>query len=276
VVTFTVLGTGFIGSHVQAYLREQGYACNAVPRSEFDHLAGRRLGHVIDCIGVTADFRSRPLEAVQAHVCRLVDILTSTEFDSLLYLSSTRVYDPHSSGRETEHAFRVDPMRLSDVYNLSKLTGESVCFAVGRPAVRVARLSNVYGPDWTSDDFLSAIIRQIGGGSVLFHSAPESAKDYICIDDAVRVLVDISLRGRERLYNVASGRNITNAQIAERLEELGYRTEFEKAAPVVRFPDIDNTRIREEFAFSPRSVLDDLPALLEDYSQWSQERPNVR
>jgi nucleoside-diphosphate-sugar epimerase len=269
-LTFTILGQGFIGSHLLASLRAQGYDCFAPARAELDQLRGRPLGHVLYCIGVTADFRSRPLDTVRAHVCRLAEILDSTQFDSLLYLSSTRVYGSVSEGRETEDAFRVDPASSSDLYDLSKLMGESLCLSLDRPGVRVARLSNVYGPDWTSDNFLSSVIRSaVDHGSVVFRSAPGSAKDYIAVEDAVRVLTGIAIRGRERIYNVASGVPVTHAQLAGKLQGWGSDVTFEESAPRVTFPVIDTTRVREEFAFTPRSVLDDLPGLLTQYRQWS-------
>jgi hypothetical protein len=37
----------------------------------------------------------------------------------------------------------------------------------------------------------------------------------------------------------------------------------------VTFPPIDTDRVREEFSFTPRGVLDDLPALLAQYQNWS-------
>lgn len=269
-MTFTVLGQGFIGSHLVSFLRQQGHDCLAPTRAELDQLEGRDLGHVLYCIGVTADFRSRPLDTVRAHVCRLLEILERTQFDSLLYLSSTRVYGSVSEGRETERAFRVDPASPSDLYNLSKLMGESLCLSVARQSVRVARLSNVYGADWTSDNFLSSVIRSaVDQGSVVFRSAPDSAKDFIAVEDAVRVLTGISMRGRERLYNVASGVPVTNAQLAEKLRRCGGEVAFEERAPLVTFPIIDAARVREEFAFTPRNILDDLPGLLAQYRDWS-------
>ena len=269
-MTFTILGQGFIGTHLLAFLREQGHDCVAPARAELDQLRGRRLGHVLYCIGVTADFRSRPLDTARAHVCRLAEVLSTTEFESLLYLSSTRVYGSVSSGRETEAAFKVDPASASDLYNLSKLMGESLCLSMESSSVRVARLSNVYGPDWTSDNFLSSVIRAaVDRGSVVFRSAPDSAKDYIAVEDAVRVLAGISLHGRERVYNVASGAPVTNAQLAAKLQSSGCAVSFEEGAPAVTFPPIDTARVRAEFPFTPRSVLDDLPALLAQYRDWS-------
>src|SRR5687768_14738265 len=87
----TVLGSqGFVGRHVVQELEQRGLPYFAPPREA--PLSGTPLGDVIYCIGLTADFRSRPFETVEAHVVKLRDVLEGCDLDSLLYLSSTRVY----------------------------------------------------------------------------------------------------------------------------------------------------------------------------------------
>ena len=216
---FTVLGaSGFIGSHVAARLRARGDDVVCPPRALWPEMVND-LGHVIYCIGITADFRTRPIDTVQAHVCQLAELL-GRGFESLLYLSSTRVYAGAERGIE-EATFRVDPASLDDVYNLSKLMGESLCLAIPNERVRVARLSNVFGPDWGSRNFLATVIAEaVDAGALLFRTAADSAKDYIAIDEVVDALLAIIERGSERIYNVASGRNITNAALAMRIAEV--------------------------------------------------------
>ena len=84
----------------------------------------------IFAIGLTADFRSRPLDTMDAHVSALAEVLRCGRFDSLTYLSSTRVYAglPRGCGNAT---LVVNPSDASDLYNLSKLAGEALC--LGRP-----------------------------------------------------------------------------------------------------------------------------------------------
>ena len=136
---FTILGaSGFIGSHLVKFLRTKGFELLALRREE--SLRGD-LGHVIYCIGLTADFRTRPLDAMEAHVSRLVEVLRQNNFISLLYLSSTRVYQrlPLDSMADETAIIPVDTNDPSDIYNLSKLAGESICLANPNPKVRVAR-----------------------------------------------------------------------------------------------------------------------------------------
>jgi hypothetical protein len=60
-------------------------------------------------------------------------------------------------------------------------------------------------------------------------------------------LTRIALNGRERLYNVASGQNVTNAEIARWLVQVGVETRFAPGVSTVTFPHIDTRRIEAEF-----------------------------
>ncbi len=223
------------------------------------------MGHVIYCIGLTADFRRRPIETIEAHAYLSAQLLYRSTFKSWLYLSSTRVYGglgPVASVSEADEIL-VTPSANS-IYDLSKLLGEAACLGHEASSVRVARLSNVYSPDQKSITFLGAVISEIRArGTVVIREAPESSKDYVAIDDVTRLLAQISLYGRDRLYNVASGIPTTHLQIAERLRELtGKPVTFAPGATVRTFPRISISRVQDEFSFTPRSLLDDIPSLL--------------
>lgn len=269
---YTVLGaTGFIGRHLVQALRGAGHDVFAPPKGS-QELFERPLGHAIYCIGLTADFRNRPFETMRAHVGVLADVLEKAEFDSLLYLSSTRVYGSQASGTE-QSVLTADVSNPSDLYNLSKLAGESLCRSCGRAGVRVARLSNVVGPDPDSENFVSALIRAALTGRIALHSHPDSAKDYILVDDTVALLPAIAAHGREWIYNVASGVNLRHRDIVERLAALtGCAVTIDDGAPLTSFLPLDTGRIRTEFGYRPASVLDALPALLAAYRIESNSR----
>ena len=257
----TVLGaSGFIGSRLVRRLEALGHEHQAVRRD--DPLPPGSWGHVVYCIGLTADFRTRTFDTVAAHVCMLLEVLRSCDFESLLYLSSTRLYSGSDSTSE-ESAIRVSPL---DVYNASKLAGESLVLNCGRPG-RVVRMSNVYGDDFSSDNFLSTIIRDaITSRKVVLQTAPDSAKDYVSVHNVVDGLIEIATRGKERLYNLASGVNITNDQLTKALRNLtGCTVDYSPSAPSVIFPPIDTDRLRAEFDLQMSHVLDDMPQLIESY-----------
>lgn len=265
---YTVLGaSGFVGRHLAASLRDAGHEVYA-PHKGSTEIFSRPLGHVVYCIGLTADFRSRPFDTVRAHVSVLADVLERADFNSLVYLSSTRVYARSATGTEVG-ALPVEVSDPSDLYNISKLAGESLCRSCGRPRVKVARLSNVVGDDPGSENFLFALIREALSGRIELQSHPDSSKDYILIEDVVSLLPRIGVQGGDWLYNVASGINVPHRDIVARLAELtGCEVVMRSTAPLFDFPVIDTARIRSEFAFSTRPVLDALPDLIARCRTW--------
>jgi nucleoside-diphosphate-sugar epimerase len=230
----------------------------------------RPLGHVIYCIGLTADWRARPLDVVEAHVTFLEQVLRRAQFSSLLYLSSTRIYKRCASGSE-DAAIPVLTSDPDDLFDASKLLGESVCLSDARPT-RVARLSNVYGSDFRSENFLSSIIRDALKGRIVLRTALESAKDYVSIDQVTSLLVRIATGGRRRLYNVASGLDTTHAAlVGELVKCTGCEVEVVPNAPRTGFPRIDVSRINDEFEFSPRDVAGDVARLVDAFGRNSLE-----
>ena len=267
----TILGaSGFIGSLLARRLQQYKLEFQAVKRHEV--IPSGNLGNVIYCIGVTADFRSKPFETIDAHVCTLLDFVRAHEFDSLLYLSSTRLYAGHDSSDEDE-PLRVRPQTANDLYNISKLMGESIALNCGRTG-RVARIANVYGDDFTSDNFLPSILRQaVNGEKIVLQTAPDSEKDYVWIHEVVENLIWIAAEGKQQIYNVASGMNVSNRGLAAKLQQLtGCEIKFAPDAPAIKYPQINIARVRGEFGIVPSSLLNDLPWLVQLYKEKSSSR----
>jgi nucleoside-diphosphate-sugar epimerase len=261
----TVLGSGgFIGSSLVKKLKEKAITYNAPPRGEE---LSQNMGHIIYCIGLTADFRRKPFETVEAHVCLLNKILEKAEFESLTYLSSTRVY---INSKEKE-VFENTPITISiddpdELYTLTKLTAERLCLSSGHNA-KVVRLSNVYGADYSSENFITDIIKKIQAENFIkFFTTPASAKDYISVDTLCDLLIRMAVKAKERIYNVASGENVSNADIIQILKEhykFGY--DFDDNAREIVFPVINIDRIKNEFGFTANNNKRDISELIKKY-----------
>jgi len=262
-VKYTILGSsGFVGSHVAAAAKKLGYEC-FLPEKGHQFSSTASLGHVIYCIGLTSDFRQRPMDTIKAHVVELMRVLENSSYDSFLYLSSTRVYSGAAGGLE-ESQLTVNPNNPSDLYNLSKLMGESVCLSIANEKVRVARLSNVIGHDYSSENFLFSLIKEAINKKEIFLGVPMSAKkDYVAIEDVVTALLAISSRGSSRIYNVARGKSVANEVLVEKIMALtGCTLKLREGSGFLKFPEISISKLRKEFGFQPRDIVESLPELV--------------
>lgn len=271
-------GQGFVGRHLHARLSADGWTC-WVPERNDPQLWRLDLGHVFYCAGLTADFAQRPFDTVEAHASLLNRVLLDAQFDSLVYLSSTRLYDSLAeslAGAEATEdlVLQLAPDNPRHLYDLSKALGESLCRVAGRGRARVARLSCVWGDPADSEGFLPELMRRVLAARaepgalphprVTVDSSPRLARDYVHIDDVIDALIALATQGQSAIYNVAGGRNISNAQLFERLAaasgcELVPAHDREAHA----LPRISIARMAEEFGWRPAGVLDRVGRLIE-------------
>ena len=257
-MTYTVLGAaGQIGSHMVEALSAGQENVIAIDRAPMSKMRG--LGDVLDCAGLTGDFRERPFDLVEAHVNRVARLLSEAEFDSYLYLSSTRVYRRGRSGEERAEIC-VRPDDPEDIYAISKAMGESVCLRDPRPTVRVVRLSNVYGPSISEGLVASLVVEAIETGRVTLRAPPTSVRDLVHISDVVDLLPRISRGGRQRIYNVASGEATTLGQVATMVAEvLEVPLASNPSEEAFSLPAVSVERIRSEFEVQLRELRCELP-----------------
>ena len=259
----TVLGSsGYIGSALKDYLILNGHDV-LTPSIEEILEPNRDWGTIYYCIGLTSDFRERPFATIESHVTLVSNVLENVNFESLLYLSSTRVY--HGSSDSTEgNRLYVNSMNPSDLYNLSKLTGEAICLNSGHPNVKVARISNVVGKNLNRETFVGELLLQAFAGKIDLISNIDSSKDYISIYDVVEILSRIANDGELSLYNVASGVTLSTRVIIdlirnyfeiELIQDLSSKPEI--------YSGINVDLISREFGYKPRSGLAEIGNLLQ-------------
>lgn len=265
---YTILGsTGFIGSNIAARLQSQGLGVYA-PSRDFDQYGKIYLGNVIYCIGLTADFRYRPFETIEAHVCVLKKILETAKFDTLTYLSSTRLYVNANDTKE-DSEISVAPHRLDDLYTLSKLTGESLCHQSRHENIKIARLSNIIGLRDDADIFIDQMLDEIVTANCLhLETSIESSKDYLYIDDAVDAVIELATSRQVGCFNVASGENTTTRTIIEYLKsEFKFDLLENPDGQVISAREIEIDKLREAISFAPKPFSTYFPEYLKLYKQ---------
>ncbi|GLQ47110.1 sugar nucleotide oxidoreductaseepimerase [Dyella lipolytica] len=262
---FTVIGaTGFIGGALVKKMRAMGFEVLTTSRDTIE--LPSKPGHIIYAAGVTADFRERPFDTLDANTTVAARVLKEADFDSFLYLSSTRLYRHAGHGQESA-AISLRSDEPDQLYDLTKLTGEAICYASGRQGVRIARLANVLGSDFRSKNFVFEIIRDAcEKGIIELRTSLDSSKDYIYLDDVVDILPKIALSGKYNCYNVASGRSISHRDLLKPIQSAsGASLTVRVGAPVDTSPSINIDRLKTEFSFEPTSVLPILAALVTEY-----------
>lgn len=261
-MTVTVLGAqGFVGRRLAARLAAAGEAPWTPARGD-PTLLTRDLGTVYYCAGLTADYDRRPFDTVEAHASLLNEILRAGRFERIVYCSSTRLYDgAHQPEVDEATPLVFDPADPRRVYDLSKALGENLTLTRTGGRGVVARLANVY--DWMqgSPGFLSEWLAQAPQSRDLtLESSPHIRRDYIHLDDTVDALVAIA--DRSGIYNLASGELVSNAQIAQVFQELGWSVRFTSEADPPPPPNASAARLAE-LGVRARPVKDVVRAYLE-------------
>jgi len=265
---FTVLGSsGFIGSALVTYLRQRGETVFCPPRN-FKPSKVQPLGNLVYCIGLTADFRTRPYDTLDAHICLLTQYLSQCTYDTFSYLSSTRIYEGSNDTSE-DAILNVQPSNPGHLYNLTKLAGEAACHALAGNRARIVRLSNVIGADWSSPNFLFSLIRDaVCSGVLQIDSSPNSEKDYIFLADVVEVLYKIALQGKYKVYNVAHGQNISNEMLVGMImDATGCLVKWTPGGPENKFHIINNIRMVKEFGITQTSLKIAVRNLIDEYKK---------
>ena len=248
----TVLGSGgWIGSVLANSLMQNGHDVTCVNRSSFPTWLASSVpqGYVIFTIGLTSDFRKYPHATVESHVDILSKVIQRPGITNLLFLSSTRVYSRSTHASESLPLTTL-PSDPTDLYNLSKMLGESLILQDSRPGLKVVRLSNVVGPGQPINTFLGSIIHEAKHtGSITIQQPANFAKDYVSLDDVVRLLPEIAMKGQRRLYNLGSGSNTQHSRIAETLQHLGVTVRFTSQHLTDQvFPPLNISRLLKEFS----------------------------
>ncbi|MBX3168664.1 MAG: GDP-mannose 4,6-dehydratase [Candidatus Eremiobacteraeota bacterium] len=217
--------------------------------------------HEINATGTLA-----VLEACRRHAPHL---------QRFLYCSSSEIYGSAlHTPMDEQH-----PLRPTTVYGASKLAGEVYTLAAELP-VTVARPFNTYGPrehhQGASGEVIPRFVVRIANGlaPIIFGDGSQT-RDFTHVSDTARGLMLAAERpeGRGQIVNLARGREVSIARIAELLlQKMGradLQPEFRRARP----SDVDRHfaatgKARELLGFEAEL---DIEAGLDRYLQWFHE-----
>lgn len=260
---YTVIGaSGFVGARLVQSLRSEG-AEVFVPGRDDPRLYTGDLGRVFYCAGLTADYLARPFDTVEAHVSLIARLLKDAAFERLVYCSSTRLYDwmGPEAGAEDE-PLKLIPAEPRHLYDLSKALGENLCLTQSGGRAAVARLACVWDWEDGAPGFLSEWLQKARRSrTIALDSGSGYVRDYIHLDDTVAALRAILDSGQSAIFNVASGENVSNGELARTFEDAGWSISLSRATPVQPAPHCDVARLRA-LGVDPVPVRDAIAARL--------------
>src|SRR3990167_1547965 len=143
-----------------------------------------------------------------------------------LFLSTSEVYSGlESPPFKEEQIGTTIPLHPRACYIESKRCGETICMAQRRLGVdaKVARLSLVYGEGTKKGDtrVLNQFIEQaITKGKIELLDSGTALRTYCYIDDAVKMLWGILLKGKESIYNVGGFSEVSITNLAKMIGEI--------------------------------------------------------
>ena len=166
-----------------------------------------------------------------------------------------------------ENSLIGNPKLKNDLYNISKLQGESLCLSMNNPKIKIIRPSNVVGKSGPPNLFITSIIKEaIKTGKIILHSTLDSQKDYVYIDDLVQLIPKIIFSDKFQIYNIASGYNtLSNEIINEIIRLTNCKLEIAPNAKKFTFKKINTDRIKNEFNFVPIKITDKIEELVKFY-----------
>lgn len=230
-------GAGFIGSNLVRYLNSQGIrdilivddltdarklmtlkqlkfaAYRDVDDIEWQSLRSLWIEKVFHCGGISSTTETdgkRLMEYNYTHTLTWCSFCQQQKIP-LVYLSSASVYGNSQTFSETDE---LDPL---NPYAVSKMLSEVIA---GQPNTWTFRPFNVYGHGEAHKDAQQSPVSKFReefaqtGCVTVFEGSESMQRDFVCVDDVVRILVDYTDKN-PGLYNLGCGQTRSFLEIAE-------------------------------------------------------------
>ncbi len=273
-------GQGFIGSALLAALARSGVPTVAPRRPDLDLAAdgaGARLAallrpsdSVVFLAAVTPD-KGRGLGPFLDNVRMGVAVCTAFQAVTpahVVYLSSDAVY-PMDVGLVGERSCA----QPADLYGTMHLAREVMVKTTTPAPVAVLRPTLVYGAADTHNSYGPNRLRRMArkDGRMTLFGGGEETRDHIAVDDVVGLVLRVLHHRSAGILNLATGRSVSYAELAEKIAALfDPRPEvvhaprqvpvthrhFDVSALHRAFPSFVFTRLEEGLALAHRCMLE--------------------
>lgn len=160
-----------------------------------------------------------------------------------LFISSSEVYSGAPSPHKETDIGTTTPQHPRACYIEGKRCGEAICMAYREQGydVKIARLALAYGPGTKKGD--TRVINQFIEGCLrneicASQDEGKSIRNYIYVDDAAKLMLDILFSGKQTVYNVGGVESISIKALGEMIAQITGKTFVTSpASPMDGAPD---------------------------------------
>ena len=285
-----ILGSGFIGTHLARTLASNGSSYQLVSSAECNltnlDQAQQTLQNcdsntslvMTACVTRLRDNSYRGFHQNVLMAENLATFLKSHTVRNVVFLSTVDVYGLLEQGQIIHEDL---PMNPDDYYAMSKVVSEFIltkaCSARNIPLATL-RLTGVYGP---GDDGKSTIWKltqsAIESGVISVYGDGQDERDFITVQDVVKVILCEIATPRHHTVNIATGTSHTILEIAQciaktipcKIELVPVLEENRpKRANIMRF---DITRLKTEFPeFTPTDLSEGIRQYLSGFDRYGK------
>jgi dTDP-glucose 4,6-dehydratase len=165
-----------------------------------------------------------PKQFVSSNISGTFEILEATRLNSsalFLMISTDEVYGSLDQSQSADERYNLNP---SSIYSASKAAAELLCIAnsrTHRQKILIARSCNNYGPRQFPEKLIPLFIKKIQmGEKVPVYGDGKNVREWIHVEDNVEgINLLLSSGNIGEIYNVGSGENYTNIEIACKILE---------------------------------------------------------
>lgn len=152
---------------------------------------------------------------------RLLAAATETDLDRFLQMSTDEVYGETHEGRFSED----DPLQPRNPYAATKAGADLLCrsyHVTHDVPMTIVRASNNFGPRQHEEKLISKLIRRASKGETLpIYGDGTNVREWTYVTDTCRAMELVLEEGAVgEIYNVGSGEERQNIEVARRIVEL--------------------------------------------------------
>lgn len=229
-----ILGSnGFIGSNLKRDLIAAGkYNVLALAEKDCDLLSPESLDRalssldrndVIIMVSAVTRLVENSFDSFSKNV-RMVEnlagFLRQRPIKQVIFFSTVDVYGLLPAGTIIQEALIPNP---NDYYAISKITGEYIlkkaCLESQVP-LAILRLSGIYGPNDQGKSTINKLIESARMGKICVFGNGSSKRDFVLVNDLVRLINEVLLRDQNMLLNVATGQSYSIKDIVEMIRTV--------------------------------------------------------